>query len=54
MNVALVNPIAATPAYTTRDFILRPTLPGLTADTGQLRETNLVDWARSCRGGDIG
>ena len=43
MNVALVNPIAATPAYTTRDFILRPTLPGLTADTGQLRETNLVE-----------
>ena len=43
MNVALVNPIAATPAYTTRDFIFRPTLPGLAADTGQLRETNLVE-----------
>lgn len=43
MNVALVNPIAATPAYTTRDFIIRPNLPSLTADSGTLRETNFVE-----------
>ena len=43
MNVALVNPIAATPVVTTRDFIGRPSVPRLTADDGSLRETNLVE-----------
>jgi len=43
VNVALVNPIAATPAVTTRDFILGPNLPDLAGDVRLLRETNLVE-----------
>ncbi|HYS72054.1 MAG TPA: glycosyltransferase, partial [Thermoplasmata archaeon] len=43
MNVALVNPISSTPAYSARDFIGRPNLPSLTADPRALLETNHVE-----------
>ena len=43
MNVALVNPVSSTPAYTARDFLFRPNLPSLTADPNALRETNHVE-----------
>ena len=55
MNVALVNPIAATPAYTTRDFVLPPSLPRITTDPQSLRENHFVELGAelSRRGHDV-
>jgi len=55
VNVALVNPIAATPAYRRRDFILRPTVPNVANEARALRETNLVELGAelSRRGHDV-